>query len=375
MSINLKLPFNSENISQRKSCLTIIALQFALLLTWHITTKSHAEDGSGLKISASVDMTGSFKNNKESTANDRFDVREAELLLTSPIDHLFDGIMSAAAHREGGVSMFEIHEAYIKSTRIIPRSGVRLGQFFLGIGRLNRFHRHEWPIIFAPKVQNEFFGEEGVMDSGLEYSYLAPLPFFLEITAGATNGWTYGHTHNQGEKPKQPTHYARFVTFLDMFAEGGSQTGINLLRRNSSNGDRMSLTGLDFVAKWRKSEVLNYLLQGELWHRSFTPSQGEEERSLGAYLIPQYALSSSFQMGLPIDYFTVLSLKDISGKRINNSESRISPTFTYKASEFSSLRAAYEWSLVRKANTSNKVSQSLQTQVTYIIGAHPAHEF
>jgi hypothetical protein len=334
-----------------------------------------ADDGTGLKISAAVDTAGSFKANKESDANDRFDVREAEILLYAPVDHVFDGLMSAAAHREGGVSMFEVHEAYIGSTKLIPRSRFRLGQFFLGVGRLNRFHRHEWPFIFAPNVQQKFFGEEGALDSGVEYSFLAPLPFFLEITTGVTNGWTYGHSHNEGEKPRQPTHYGRIATYFSLPAEGGAQTGLNFLSRTTSKGDRMSLTGIDLVAKWRQGGVLTFLLQGEVWQRNLRPKNADEEKSIGAYLLPQYAVSSSLQVGVLLDYYTVLSMKDITGEKIENSDSRISPTITYKASEFSSLRLAYEWSVAKQGNSPEKNSQSVQTQATFMIGAHPAHDF
>jgi hypothetical protein len=335
----------------------------------------YAEDGTGLKISAAVDMAGSFRANRQSTANDRFDVREAEILFNAPIDHLFDGVMSAAAHREAGVSMFEVHEAYIGSTKLIPRSRFRLGQYFLGVGRLNRFHRHEWPFIFAPKVQEQFFGEEGAVDSGAEYSFLTPLPFFLELTAGVSNGWTYGHSHNEGEKPKQPTHYGRIATYFSLPVGGGAQTGFNYLSRTTSKGDRMSLIGMDLVAKWRQGGVLTFLLQGEFWQRSLRPSNGDEEKSFGAYLLPQYGMSSSLQAGVLIDYYTLMSLKDITGKQIDNSDVRISPTITYKASEFSSFRLAYDWSASKQDNRPDKNIQSVQTQATFMIGAHPAHDF
>jgi hypothetical protein len=335
----------------------------------------YADDGTGLKISAAVDMAGSFKTNNQSEANDRFEVREAEILLFAPVDHIFDGTISAAAHREAGVSMFEIHEAFIGSSKLVPRSRFRLGQFFLGIGRLNRFHRHEWPFIFAPKVQRQFFGEEGALDSGGEFSYLAPLPFFLELTAGVTNGWTYGHSHSVGEKPRKPTHYGRLATFVALSEEGGAQIALNYLSRTTSNGDRMSLTGIDMVSKWRQKGTLNFLLQGEIWQRNLKPANGDEEKSIGLYLFPQYANSPSFQIGVLLDYFSIFSLKDITGKKVKNYSSSVSPTITYKASEFSSLRLAYEWSLANQDNIPRKISQSVQTQATFMIGAHPAHDF
>jgi hypothetical protein len=336
---------------------------------------SLADDGSGMKVSASVDAVGDFKANKDSNASDRFDIREAEVLIYGPIDHLFDGTLSLAAHRESGVSMFEIHEAHIGSSKLIPRSRFKLGQFFLGVGRLNRFHRHEWPFITTPTVQARFFGDEGVVDSGAEYSYLLPLPFFLDLTVGLTNGFVYGHAHNEGEKPKQPTHYARLGTYFAVFGDGGAQIGVNYLGRKAANNETMTLVGTDIVAKWRSGAVIDFLLQSEVWHRTRKPEAGEVEKSLGAYLLPQAALGSHLQFGIRLDYYSVLTLKDVTGADIPNHELGIVPTLTYKASEFSSFRAAYSHGRVSQEGSKELRSDAFQVQTTFMLGAHPAHDF
>lgn len=333
------------------------------------------QDGTGLKASASVDMVGTFKGNKESAAKDEFVIREAELLLTAPIDQLFQGQLSFAAHREGGESVAEVHEAFISTSKLIPRSTIRVGQFFLGVGRLNRFHRHEWPVVFAPRVHEQFFGTEGALDSGIEYSYLAPLPFYLEATVGVTNGWTYGHTHNEGEKPKEPTHYGRLATYLDLPYDGGAQLAYNFLSRTDSVNDKVTLNGIDLTAKWREAGVLNFLLQGETWLRNKRPHDGGEEKTFGSYLLPQYAVDSQLFLGVMVDHYTVLTLKDITGKHIDNSIVSCAPTITYKASEFSTLRLAYDWQLDKQEGRDDRTDNRLEVQANFIIGAHPAHDF
>lgn len=332
-------------------------------------------DSSGLKVSASVDMVGDFKASGESQADDSFIIREAEVILNAPIDPLFHGLLSLAAHREEGESLAAVHEAVISSSTLIPRSNIRLGQFFLGIGRLNRLHRHEWPIIFAPRVQKEFFGPEGALDSGLEYSYLAPLPFFLQATVGVGNGWTYGHSHDEGEKPKQPTHYARLASYFELGAGGGAETGLNFLSRTAASGERMTLMGLDFTAKWREASVLNVLLQGELWQRVMSPENAADERTLGAYLLPQLALSPVFFLGLLGDFYTIQSLKDARGQKVDNSYFALTPTLSYKASEFSTLRLAYQYAKSQQEGQVDEIDQRFQLQATFLIGAHPAHDF
>lgn len=348
---------------------------FLLLAACSSTVFAQGNDGTGLKISAAVDMVGDYKAQKSSQAEDSFYVREAELMLAAPIDPTFNGLISLSAHREGAESVAALHEAYISSSTLIPRSNIRLGQYFLGVGRLNRFHRHEWPFIFAPKVQTEFFSEEGALDSGLEYSYLVPLPFFLEATVGVTNGWTYGHSHDAGEKPKKPTHYGRVATYFGLGSGGGAEAGLNYLSRTSADGERMSLSGLDFTAKWREAGVLNYLLQGELWQRVKSPENGTSERTLGAYVMPQYAFNSQFFLGVLADYYTIQSLKDARGQKLSNAYSSLTPTFSYKASEFSTLRLAYQFAKESQKAQDDISDQRLQLQATFLIGAHPAHDF
>lgn len=354
----------------------VIKLKIALFLSAIIlTSDAWADDGSGMKTSASVDATGSFKLNKASQASDRFDLREAELMVYGPVDYLFDGMLSLAAHREDGVSLFEIHEAYLASSKWIPRTTLKVGQYFLGLGRLNQVHRHEWPFISAPKIHAKLFGEEDVLDSGAEISYLFPLPFFLDLTFGLSNGWTYGHAHSEGEKPVKPTHYLRVGSYLSLPGGGGAKTGLNYLNRKDAFNEETWLYGFDWVAKWRKGQTLLYLLQAEIWQRTLKPKSGNNEKVIGAYLLSQMAISSTLSFGLRLDSYSILSLKDASGQSLANREMSYVPTLSYKPSEFSSLRLAYCITEKTQAGLASTSMQSLEFQTTFTLGAHPAHDF
>lgn len=348
-----------------------------LLLSLLVNSSLNAEDGSGLKISAAVDMTAKISNQPKdasSSSRDALDVREAEILLTSPIDHIFDGWLSFAAHREDGVALAEIHEAYISTSKLIPRSRIRVGQYFLGVGRLNRFHRHEWPMISAPQSQLHFFGEEGAIDTGIEYSYLFPTDFYLDLTAGTSNGYTYGHSHNEGQKPKVATHYFRSSTYQSLFLSGGVQTGLNYLSRTSQDATRMTLTGIDLTAKWKKFSSYDVLLQSEVWLRETKPLRSDKEKALGAYAFVQTALSPEIYCGVLFDYYELLDLKDLLGRDLENNTMRYVPTLTYKPSEFSTFRMAYNWG-IKQENDQKAIDSSIQLQASFILGAHPAHEF
>lgn len=328
-----------------------------------------AMEGTGLQISGSADILGQFGLNSGTGATDRLDVREAELLIYAPADHLFDGQVSLAAHGEGSIPRFELHEAYVGSSKLIPRSRFRVGQFFLGIGRLNQFHRHDWPLISAPTYHRQFFAPEGLLDTGVEYSFLFPLPIFLELTAGITNGFVYGHVHNTvGSKPVQPTHYLRLATYADLPADGGVQVGLNYLGRRGSEGIDRGFYGLDITAKWKEAKVTKFLLQSEIWYRKMRTTT-DETKSLGVYVLPQYALSEDFFVTLRFDYYSVTS------SPVKNYEAAVIPMLTYKPSEFSQMRLAYTHTGEYQDTSFVRTSRVVELQAVFILGAHPAHDF
>lgn len=367
MTTPIKLLLNS---------LWIIAFLLILILKLELQS-AHAYtvvNPTGLQQAASIDLVGKAGSGVDG-ATDRFLPREAEALFFSPIDYIFDGMLNLAAHQEAGVATFEIHEAYLGSTRLIPRTRFRVGQYFLAIGRLNQFHRHDWPFISAPKVQRDFFHEEGILDSGAEFNWIAPLPFYLELTAGICNGWTFGHSHNVGQAPLVPTHYLRGATYTSLPWDGGVQTGLNYLARRETDGTQWTYWGLDLTAKWRESQILRGLLQSEAWLRIQTPSGNPSEATLGAYVFPQYGFDPSWYFGIRGDYWTVLTLKNALNRRVFNVDYSIVPTLTFKVSEFTSLKAAYTFQKSIQGNQNLGSSRTFQIQTVFNLGAHPAHDF
>ena len=341
-----------------------------------LSATAPAVDASGLKISAAADIVGDAGLEKAAGATDRLNIREVEVMLYSPADHLFDGVISLAAHQEGSQAIFEVHEATLGSTRLIPRSRFRLGQFFLGVGRLNQIHRHDWPFISAPRVHKEFFDSEGILDTGVEYSYLLPIPLYLDLTVGITNGWTFGHSHNLAgqKKPAVPTHYVRAVTFFKLPWDGGMQVGLNYVGRKAADGTFTTLFGVDATGKWRENQVLTFLLQTEIWHGKKLANRPNED-AIGFYVYPQCSLGASVYLGVRGDFYQILNLKDVPGNPVSNSDYALVPTLTYKPSEFSTLRLAYNFGENHQAGALVAKKNFVELQAVFILGAHPSHDF
>lgn len=339
-----------------------------------------AQEGTGLKYSVAGDIVGTLGAKKATTASsdrDRMIGREAELSLYGPVDHLFDAQSSLAAHFEDGESTYEIHELFVSSSKLIPRSRLKLGKFFLGVGKLNRVHRHDWPFTTAPLVQSELFNtKEGADDAGFEYGYLLPVPFYLDLTVGLTSGFTFGHSHSAGSRPLTPTHYARLATYFDLFSDGGAELGLNYLGRTAGDRTKSDYVGLDVTAKWRDGKTVRFLLQSEVWWRQTKAGNGVIERKLGSYTFPQFGFSPNWLIGLRFDTLSFLNkTNSLTQQREKNINYWIVPTLTYKASEFSTFRLSYTWKNYRELSQVLSSDRLIELQAIFILGAHPAHDF
>lgn len=331
----------------------------------------------GLKTSVAVDIVGEGGTSLPTPMRNGIAVREAEMVFYAPSDYLFDGQLSLAAHLDAGVQVIDLHEAYIGSSKLIPRSRFRVGQFFLGVGRLNRFHRHDWPFTAAPKYFKSMFDStgHGVVDSGIEYSWLAPLPFYLDLTFGVTNGFNFGHSHGAGTRPWVPTHYVRAELFWNLTDATGLQTGLNYLGRRDSTGTENLYLGIDATTKWREAKIIKFFLQSEVWYRRNTAKGLPSTSQWGFYLFPEIPLDDVWRFGVRFDYWSDASVVDIFGNAVSSYELGLTPTFTYKPSEFTTLRAGYNYQPRRYAGASAGEAHFIQLQAIFLLGAHPAHDF
>lgn len=327
-----------------------------------------------IQTAAAIDITAPISD--QSSEDNKLDIRSAEVSFFGPLDPTFDANLNFAAHNEEGEFVAEVHEAYINSSKLIPSSRIKAGKFFLGVGRLNQFHQHDWSFISAPRVQREFFDSEGVADSGVEFSTLLPLESFWEITVGVTNGYTYGHSHDAGKKPQVPTHYIHPVNFIDFGDAGALQWGLNYLGRTDHQAEKTQLYGLDFVFKKTEGKTLSFLFQSEIWYRNKSAPGTDTVEEIGTYLYPQMALNEQWQAGVRLDLFSELSRRFVSdGSEQKNLNYVVVPTITFKNSEFSTFRLAYTRDTATFKGESDTTSQMLELQFIAILGAHPAHSF
>ena len=333
-----------------------------------------AADQGGLKTSVAVDLVGSFPFGEETAAvqyqsKESFKLRSAEFMFYAPIDPRFDGVLSFAAHPEGSQAYGEpeVHEAYLASTKIIDSLRFKVGQFFLGIGRINQIHQHDWPFITPTVMQRELFAsDEGIIDTGVEVAALMPLPFYLDVTLGVTNGRDFGHSHVEDDVPRTPTHYSRVVTFTDAIGLP-TQIGLNYVGRTSAIGEMMKLYGIDITGKIRVLGHMSWLVQAELWKRELT-LEGTTDELVGGYGYLQHYLSRDLAVGVRYDYSSVTSAKE-------NNRSGYEINMLYFSSEFARIGLAYYHNKREQKGRDHEETNQMLLQTAFILGAHPSHNF
>lgn len=334
-----------------------------------------------INLSAAGDLI--FPISSESSEDNKLTLRSAEFAFYAPVDHRFDAVLNIAGHDHDGEFIFDLHEGYISTSKLLPSTTIKAGKFFLNVGRLNSFHQHDWPFVTAPKVHREFLSPgsstletEGASDTGIESHFLLPIDRFFEISVGVANGYCFGHCHEEGEKPPYPLHYLRATTFFEGENGSGLLLGTSYLGRKSFSNVTTHLFGLDITYKKREGKTLKWLFQNEVYYQIQNDPGADKTRKVGAYFYPQYGISDYLLLGLRFDIFSHLNLDFAStGENRKNLDYAVSPNLTYKSSEFVTLRMSYVYEVETRQGLSDNQEHLFLTQAVFIMGAHPAHDF
>lgn len=370
-------------------------ISLAILLLSAFTLNTHAQTAAPKLIDwfAGADIVGSGDLNNESGINDGLNVREFEFSANSQIDHTWEGVLTLTYHNEIQLEEehLEVHEAFLFSPKLFDGSTIKLGKFFLGFGRLNRFHRHDWIFTDAPVYHQDFFGFEGVKDTGVEYTKLAGGDWNTKATIGVTTGQEFNHVHGHDHEdeddhedegsPHTPTGYIRISNFFEFTTQHGLEAGLNYVSRTDGEGTRFYYAGLDFIYKDREGRVLNNVIQAEFWSRTSHP-QGDEDalEDIGGYLYYEKGLNRHHAFGFRYDFYnpefdehSTEEHKDVLGLHVLGNYNAYTLSYIYTNSEFMKTRVSLEHSTGLEFDEEEKEITRGLVQMVFSIGAHPAH--
>lgn len=346
-----------------------------------------------MDLSAAVDIVGQWDTNRKQTTSNSLDIREAEFGFTAAVDQFARGNLLVAAHNENGRYNFEIHEANILFPFLSKYVNVKLGHFFLDVGRLNRIHRHDWNFTFAPVVHDKLMDREALSDTGAEFSFL--FPFWKKITTelvlGVTNGRVWGHAHNAGVNKNNPMMYAHLKNFAYLGNNWGTQFGFTAMRYELdpiTKSYRLQY-GIDHVIRWNQSMLKSFILMSEIWYRenrfadsldtvTFQKTPVPMDTQWGYYIFADYQFHQQWHAGYRYDFFNIPNLRDSQGQFARNAVEGNTLQVMYKPSEFSYLRASVERRYTANFSTDNTpefIDWRYYVQTTFIMGSHPAHQY
>jgi len=345
--------------------------------------------------------------------NRGFTLQNVELTLAGAVDPYVRGDAHIVLLIDpAGETVVELEEAYLSTLDMPFHLELEAGQFFTEFGRLNPTHPHAWDFVDQPVVSSRMFGPDGLRSPGVQLSWLAPLPFFLELVLSAQNaqgetatsfrsvpGETFaGRTLAEREMRgvEDLLYLARLRTSLDLTEDvtvvGGASA---LFGPNASAAEaRTRIVGADLYAKWRPLANDHgwpfVAWQTELMWRAYEAGKvlGEVGAVEPATTLDDMGFYTQLLWGFARPWVGGVRVEHASGEAaafpladggydtsidpLRDRRERYSAVLSYYPSEFSKLRLQYNYD---RAQFSSEPAHSAFLQFEILYGAHGAHAF
>jgi hypothetical protein len=302
-----------------------------------------------------------------------------------------------------GETVVELEEAFATSTSLPWGLQLKAGHYFTEFGRHNPQHPHFWQFVDAPVVNARLFGPDGMRGTGARLSWLAPLPFSLELLGGVQNarGETMGSfLGTDEEEPPAGAFVEREVRALeDLVWTTRAAASFDVTEElpvlfgastawgpsGASSGRDTRFWGADFTAKWRPLENDHgfpfVALQAEwvgrrLGFDSFlaegpgglvTVEPGGRLSDDGWYAQAVWGFARNWTLGLRHDRVRGPE-NDVPGLDDRN---RWSCALTFYTSEFAKVRLQVN----RDRSSALCHDTSVWLQLEFNLGTHGAHKF
>src|SRR5712692_3050752 len=336
-----------------------------------------------------------------------FKLQNGELHLQGTVDPYFQMDSNIVLTIDKGDTKVELEELYGTSLALPANLQVVAGQFFTRFGRQNPQHPHQWDFADQPVILNRIFGPDGLRGPGLQLSWLAPTPFFLEFKASAQQAQGDIATSFLSSKDQTVRGYTlidrpvqkigdliympRVVTSFEPTDELTAAMGASTLFGPNASGpnNRTIIYGADLYVKWKPvnhSQGFPFVAwQTEYLHRNYEagPDVGipaSRLKDFGFYTQVLYGFTFRWVAGFRVDYanssgggeatpfLVTQAQRDLVDERW-----RFSPNMTFYPSEFSKFRLQYNLDFADSRNREAVHGVFLQMELN--IGEHGAHSF
>jgi hypothetical protein len=314
-----------------------------------------------------------------------FNLQQLELSVHTAVDPYFQ-FTSNIVFSQFGV---EVEEAYAATTALPGGLQVRAGQFLTRFGRLNPTHPHAWDFVDQPFALGRVFGGEGNRGLGVEGSWLAPLPWYVEVVGSVTDasgeGTARSFLGSSGGGVSSPLDF-QFTGAVKQFfplsddlsllwglsaADGPTPTGYH---------NRADIYGTDVYLKYRPlagGSTTIVTLQGELFYRRRqVPRDVLTDLNGYAQLLwrfaPRWAVAGRYEYGGPAQRLDGGLADDPLDPEWTDKRQRVSANVTFWPTEFSRLRLQ---AATDRAAWREQRDYSAFLALEVVMGAHGAHAF
>ena len=292
-------------------------------------------------------------------------MHESEIGLQAIIDPYARGDFFISFGEEG----VNLEEGYITFTALPQSLVAKVGKMRSAFGKVNTMHNHVLPWVDRPLVSTNLVGgEDGIDDAGVSIERILPAPkgIFLEATGQVFRGDTEGVFKSWQNSNVSTVDHLR--AYRDINESTNLDIGLSYSRGYNDFGPNFltNLYGVDATLRWkplRRSIYHSFVARSEfIWsQRQQFPT---EQRAFGMYAAADYQLGRRWFLGGRYDRSDRSSFANLTDKGG-------SAVLTYWPSEFSQVRAQYEFTNYAEGIKSNQ----LLLQLIFSLGAHGAHPF
>jgi hypothetical protein len=210
----------------------------------------------------------------------------------------------------------DIEEAYATLLRGLPLNlQIRAGQYLVDFGKINTQHAHQWSWILRPLMFQQFFGEEGLKDIGINVTSMWPVgKSALTISGNLLQGdFLLGESANDVSYDMGGS--SRISLFSPVGTYSSLEAGISgLLGEFDPIHKRWAKMGdIDFKYKWRPNVYQSLVFVGEsiISSRKIdniyendgdTTIESKNINSFGMFSAIDYQFKRRFNIGAFVDY-------------------------------------------------------------------------
>lgn len=346
-----------------------------------------------LNPDVSVILDGYYKQNQTALSHrdQGFGLGHTELSLSSPIDDLFEGRLTAVLEDHEGETELELEEAFLQTTGMPYNLRVRGGRFLSQVGYLNSRHLHEDDFVERPAVYRALLGSH-YFDDGLRLNLLLPTPFYWQIGAEAFDGGRLSegdedigvytvNTRVGGDLSSSQSWQAGFSYLNNRQTHGHTEDDDNHDHDHDHSGHShgAGYTGenlyiTDLVWKWApggNNRQQQLTLSGEyLYADNLNEHATSDDVHEGWYASAVYQFAPQWSAGAR---YGQVELQDAHGDHFHYQELKETDVMlAWSRSHFSTVRLQYTH---QEAEGFEQADNTVMLQYVMSFGAHGAHGF